>query len=229
MALTPELLTLDQALEHPIAKAGDDAEREAWQKRRDKRQRPFSRRADVHLTLLKKRNPNIPIDDLEAVSEKRSAKALAAEIEANDQEPGQGAWLWKKKLCGGALQFYRIDAMGNRVRGNAADLATTTLALTRDAIRRGKQGQLLIDTNDLKRAGQPEKQRGTRGPEPKTRDRVVREMKDDIRAGHWTIDGFKKEKQEVLIKRYKCSTQVVREARSIVLSEFKTPTNSDTK
>jgi hypothetical protein len=79
------------------------------------------------------------------------------------------------------------------------------------------------------------KLRGTRGPPPKTTERVANAIKDDIRAGHLTIreghlfEGSHPALQKNLRAKYKCGVGTLHDARAIALSEFETPTNSDKK
>jgi hypothetical protein len=82
----------------------------------------------------------------------------------------------------------------------------------------------LIYADDQRR-----RRRGTRGTKPNTRERIEKEMKDDIRERRLTIDGLRDEKQVPLAERYHCSRETACKARKKVLSELKTPTNSDTK
>jgi hypothetical protein len=77
--------------------------------------------------------------------------------------------------------------------------------------------------------------RKPRGPLPRTTKRVVNEIKDDIRAGHFTMrerhlfDGERRALQKELIAKYECGTSTLLDALSIVWSELETPTNSDKK
>jgi hypothetical protein len=83
----------------------------------------------------------------------------------------------------------------------------------------------------------PKKRRGTRGSPPETTDRVVNEVKDDIRVGHFIMrerrlfDGERRALQKELLAKYKCGTSTLLDALSIVQSELETPTklrqNSD--
>jgi hypothetical protein len=84
-----------------------------------------------------------------------------------------------------------------------------------------------------RRGARPKKRRGTRGPLPKTTERVVTAINDDIRTGHLTIKegrlfkGSHRALQKDLKARYECSTGTLRDAQDIVLLELETPTNSD--
>jgi hypothetical protein len=82
---------------------------------------------------------------------------------------------------------------------------------------------------DLIYADDQRRRRGTRGTKPTIRDRVVKKMKDDIKANRLTVDGLRDFKQEALAERYGVNRETACKAREIVLSEFRTPTNSDTK
>ena len=73
------------------------------------------------------------------------------------------------------------------------------------------------------------------GPPPKTTNRVANEIKDDIKAGKFTMregrlfDGKRRARQKELKAKYKCSASTLLDAQSIVLSELGTPINSDKK
>jgi hypothetical protein len=105
-------------------------------------------------------------------------------------------------------------------------LASGKTALKRSEVRkfvpgwRGLSGQ----ASDCSK-----KPRAARGPAPKTRDRVVKEMMDGIEKVRLTIDGLRNEKQDVLAETYQCSRDVAVKARKIVLSQLETTTNSNTK
>jgi hypothetical protein len=80
---------------------------------------------------------------------------------------------------------------------------------------------------------QPKKRSSTRGPLPKTTERVVTAIKDDIRTGHLPVKegrlfkGSDRAQQKYLTGRYKCSPATLYGARDIALLELETPTNSD--
>jgi hypothetical protein len=84
-----------------------------------------------------------------------------------------------------------------------------------------------------RRGARPKKRRGTRGPPPETTERVVNEIKDDIRAGHFIMrerhlfDGERRALQKELLAKYGCGTSTLLDALGIVWSELETPTNSD--
>jgi hypothetical protein len=95
-------------------------------------------------------------------------------------------------------------------------------------------------TKPKKRHGtRPEKQRGTRGPLrgplPKTTERVVTAIKDDIRAGRLTIKegrlfkGKHRALQKELMADYRCGTGTLRNAQDIALSELKSEPETPTK
>src|SRR5262249_24467311 len=62
------------------------------------------------------------------------------------------------------------------------------------------------------------------GPPPKTTNRVANEIKDDIKAGKFTMregrlfDGKRRARQKELKAKYKCSASTLLDAQSIVLS-----------
>jgi hypothetical protein len=80
---------------------------------------------------------------------------------------------------------------------------------------------------------QPKERRRIRGPVPKTTERVVTAIKDDIRTGYLTVKegrlfkGSHRALQKDLVERYKCSPGTLYGARDTALLELETPTNSD--
>jgi hypothetical protein len=79
------------------------------------------------------------------------------------------------------------------------------------------------------------KTHGTRGPLPKTTERVVNAIKDDVRARNYTMrqgrlfDGSHRVLQKALKAKYDCGTSTLLDALASVWSESETPTNSDKK
>jgi hypothetical protein len=102
-----------------------------------------------------------------------------------------------------------------------------------------------------RRDARSKKRRGTRGPAPKKTDLVASRIRNDIRAKHFTMlgwrstragralqegrlfEGSRRVPQKHLTKRYDCSSSTLLDALNIVWSEFrrnserKTPSNSE--
>ena len=195
------LLTFEEAVEHPAIETAVRTKHNEWRERQNERLRPYKTWEVDNATLT---------------------AALHAEDEAEDPEPSAQSLLMGK-LLDGSLPFFELDAIGNLVKGNRADLK-------RDRDRRRKRRPIFIYDDDLRKAcGRPKIPPRRRGPPPEKTNRVAHDMRNDLQARRLNLNELKTEKQVALATRYHCHRETALDAREIVLSEFETPKNSDTK
>jgi hypothetical protein len=194
------VLTFDQAVEHDVVKRAIGAEQEEWRKRQDKRLRRY------------RSNPKA------AANPEIYRKAARAEFKTKDLEPTAQTFL-TDKLQSRRLPFFVLDAIGNLVKGDLADL--------QDAIRHGKHRNILIYAGDLREAcGETINPGGRRpGRPPVQAIRVARAMRRDrdngVELKGWT--------QEALAEEYGCNRETAVRALELALSEIDLPAISDTK
>jgi hypothetical protein len=66
-----------------------------------------------------------------------------------------------------------------------------------------------------------------RGPKPRVRTRVIKDMLDDLQTGRLTAEQLQNEGEDAMVAGYNASRDTCRKARQIALSEFRkrqTPT-----
>jgi hypothetical protein len=155
------------------------------------------------------------------VSEPPYLLDLDAPLELGDFKPLRPVDWDRVDWATGTLDSNRVRVRREDVRRvlEGAGVMAKRSATAKCGSIEGEQTTLLEAIGKTASAGSIPMPRRRTGPRPLTRDRVMREMRNDLHCGRFTSDELRGIKQESLAKQYKVSRDTARKALIAVLLE----------